>query len=180
MPFSLPAIFFDIPRNPVLAVGLPLSLGLLSGYQTKDRVTSPWYENLRVPPGRPPKAAFPIVWTTLYIAMGYASHIAVKALDSSLAPHVVSAARTGITLYWAQLGLNFLWTPLFFGWKRVDLALVDISVLTGTVIYMTTQLDEPTKGATTLLLAPYCAWLCLATYLNGGIWWLNSGKPKAK
>jgi len=162
-----------------MAVGLPLSIGFLSGRQTRETVQSLWYQSLRSPPGRPPRAVFPIVWSTLYIAMGYASHLAVKAFDRNLSPSATADAHDGLHLYWAQLGLNLLWTPLFFGWKKVDMALVDISLLTGTVFYMTKKLDGPTKGATTLLLAPYCVWLCWATYLNAGIWWLNGSRPKA-
>lgn len=31
-----------------------------------------------------------------------------------------------LTLYIVQLLLNFLWTPLFFSWHRLDLATFDI------------------------------------------------------
>ncbi|KZS97970.1 TspO/MBR-like protein [Sistotremastrum niveocremeum HHB9708] len=179
--FSLPAIFIAIPRNPVLAVGLPLALGTLSGLPTSNVVKTAWYQNLRSPPGRPPNGAFPIVWSTLYIAMGYASRLAVKALDSSLLPATQDTLRTALALYWGQLALNLLWTPLFFGLKRPGLALLDCTALTGTTVYLTTLLHEPTGGQSTWLLAPYCAWLGWATYLNAGIWWLNRDlKPSGK
>ncbi|KAK0482093.1 hypothetical protein EDD18DRAFT_1201988 [Armillaria luteobubalina] len=58
-------------------------------------------------------------------------------------------------------------------------ALVDSVLLAGTTFYMTKILDRPTKSLSTYLLLPYCAWLTFATYLNGGIWWLNRGqRPK--
>jgi hypothetical protein len=41
--FNLPPILLDIPRNPVLAIGLPLVFGSLSGYPTSKVVNGPWY-----------------------------------------------------------------------------------------------------------------------------------------
>ncbi|KAL0070698.1 hypothetical protein AAF712_001919 [Marasmius tenuissimus] len=190
----IPQILLSIPRNPVTAVGLPLVLGILSGTRTGSVVRGQWYRNLRVPPGRPPPQVFPIVWSTLYISMGYASHLAVKALDSAVLSTTRSALTLGLALYYAQLSMNFLWSPLFFNAKQVGLALIDCTLLAGTTFYMTVRahwlkitnstnplneqklLDEPTGSKTTMFLLPYCAWLTLATYLNGGIWWLNRGR----
>ncbi|KAF5344079.1 hypothetical protein D9758_008868 [Tetrapyrgos nigripes] len=92
-------------------------------------------------------------------AMGYASHLAVKAFDASISPSAQDDLQLGLTLYYAQLAMNFAWTPLFFNSKRA-------------------LFDKHTNGQTTYFLLPYCLWLTYATYLNGGIWWLNKGKPK--
>lgn len=91
------------------------------------------------PPGEPPKWAFPVVWTSLYAMMGYASHLAVRALDRSPSPVARAAAHSAIVLYIAQLGLNMAWTPLFFGLHYTRLALVDIAALTGTVFAATVR-----------------------------------------
>jgi tryptophan-rich sensory protein len=40
-------------------------------------------QSLSFPPGRPPGWAFPVVWTTLYASMGYASYLATVALQSA-------------------------------------------------------------------------------------------------
>ncbi|KAK7695897.1 hypothetical protein QCA50_000536 [Cerrena zonata] len=42
--------------------------------------------------------------------------------------------------------------------------------------YMTVVLHRATQGKTTYFLAPYCAWLGYATYINGYIWFWNAGK----
>ncbi|KAG8679907.1 hypothetical protein FRC09_018626, partial [Ceratobasidium sp. 395] len=110
----------------------------------------------RAPPAKPPRQAFGIVWPILFASMGYASHLAIKSYDTSLSPAVKDAALTGLKMYWVQLGLNIGWTPLFFLLKQ-------------------RTLHGPTDGNATYLLAPYCAWLTYATYLNGGYWWLNRG-----
>ncbi|THV08465.1 TspO/MBR-like protein [Dendrothele bispora CBS 962.96] len=174
----IPAILLAIPRNPVTALGLPLALGLFSGAGTAKVVRSSWYETLAVPPGRPPRQVFPIVWPALYLSMGYASHLAVKALDRTVSPSARDDLLLGIALYYAQLSMNFVWSPLFFNFKQIGLALVDSVLLAGTTYYMTKLFDGATNSQTTYFLAPYCAWLTFATYLNGGIWWLNNSKPK--
>lgn len=81
---NLPPLLLDLPRNPVVAVGLPIVLGTLSGFPTSKVVKGPWYQvslssrfvygwyrillyqSLRAPAGRPPNQAFGIVWPVLY------------------------------------------------------------------------------------------------------------------
>lgn len=178
--YALPGLLYSIPRSPVTALGLPLVFGLVSGSMTAKTVKGQWYESLAVPPGRPPRQVFPIVWSTLYLSMGYASYLAVEAYDSSLSPSIRSDLSLGLALYYGQLGLNFVWSSLFFGQKNVGLALVDCAFLTGTTYYMTKTLDGPTNSKTTWFLLPYCAWLTYATYLNAGIWFLNRGRRLSK
>ncbi|KDR83673.1 hypothetical protein GALMADRAFT_236004 [Galerina marginata CBS 339.88] len=179
MSIHIPNILLAIPRNSVVAVGLPLALGFLSGSQTSQVAVSNWYAQLRTPPGRPPREVFPFVWTLLYLSMGYASHVAVKALDATLLDANRNDLSLGIALYYAQLGLNCLWSPIFFGKRQIGLALVDSVLMTGTTWYMTKLLDRPTNAKATYFLLPYCGWLAYATYLNAGIWWLNDGsKPR--
>ncbi|KAJ3541924.1 hypothetical protein NMY22_g3707 [Coprinellus aureogranulatus] len=181
MPFYIPNILLAIPRNPVTAVGLPLVAGFLTGSPSTTKVqNSNWYYNLVSPPGQPPREVFPFVWTALYCAMGYASHVAVKSLDTAITTTTRDKLTLGIALYYAQLGLNFAWTPLFFGAHRTGLALVDSAALTLTTWYMTKLLDRPTNGKATWFLLPYCGWLAYATYLNAGVWWLNGGNKKTK
>ncbi|KAG8687790.1 hypothetical protein FRC12_019112 [Ceratobasidium sp. 428] len=170
---NLPPLLLDLPRNPVIAVGIPIVLGSLGGYPTSKVVDGPWYAAQRPPPAKPPRQAFGIVWPILFASMGYASHLAIKSYDASLSPAVKDAALTGLKMYWVQLGLNVSWSPLFFLLRQKGLALIDIAALTTTVVAMTRTLHGPTDGKATYFLAPYCAWLTYATYLNGGYWWLN-------
>ncbi|KAF5390570.1 hypothetical protein D9757_002731 [Collybiopsis confluens] len=168
----VPNFMFSILKNPVIATALPLGLGMLSGFPTAK-------VNLRFPPGRPPRQLFPILWPLLYVSMGYASHIAVKAFDISMSSSDRSDLALGIALYYAQLSMNIAWTPLFFGYKKVGIALIDCLALAGTTVYATKLLHGPTNTQATYFLVPYCAWLCFANYLNGGIWWLNKNRSIA-
>jgi len=178
--YTIPPFLLRPLRTPLLAIAIPVTLGTLSGYPTARVVKGPWYAALYDPPFKPPRQAFPIVWPLLYSAMGYASHLAVRAHDTRLTSTRTALAYRGLQLYWAQLALNFAWTGIFFGAKKRLLALVNITALTGLTYAMTIDLHEATDGATTWFLAPYCAWLSYATYLNAGYWWLNRNRPDLK
>ncbi|KAG9011563.1 hypothetical protein FRB94_008132 [Tulasnella sp. JGI-2019a] len=178
--YTIPHFLIQPLRTPLLAIAIPVVLGTLSGVPTSKVVKGSWYKALYEPPFTPPRLAFPIVWPLLYSAMGYTSHLAVKIHDTSLSPRTKSLAYRGLQLYWAQLALNFAWTGLFFGAKKKLVALADIASLTGLTYAMTIDLHEATHGATTWFLAPYCAWLTYATYLNTGYWYLNRNRTDLK
>ncbi|GAA5877468.1 hypothetical protein JCM8547_001082 [Rhodosporidiobolus lusitaniae] len=179
MPIDFPPLFYSLPRNPAVAVGLPLAFGMVSGLVTRTSVKT-WYPTLNKPVGEPPRWAFPVAWTSLYLAMGYASHLLVGVYDAAPSGTILKAAAdTAIKLYWAQFALNMAWTPLFFGLRKPLAALFDISILTPLTYALTSKaykLDPRTAWA----FGPYCAWLTYATYLNASIWWLNGGKASTK
>jgi len=173
MPFYLPNILLAIPRNPATAVGLPVTLGLLSGSPSSNVANSNWYFGLKTPPGTPRREIYYYAWTAMYICMGYASHVAVKALDTTDNAANHDSIQRALGLYYGQLTLNCLWSPIFFEARSPGYALIDGVLLTATTCYMTKLLDRPTNAKATYFLLPYCAWLLYDTYLNAGVWWLN-------
>ena len=111
----------------------------------------------------------------MYACVGYASHLAVKHFDREPLEGSPKrrALKRGLALYYAQLGLNFIYTPIFLGAQQLGWSLVDSSLMTLTSFTMSSIFHKATGGSTTYLLAPYCVWLVYATYMNGGLWWLN-------
>ncbi|KNZ50019.1 uncharacterized protein VP01_463g7 [Puccinia sorghi] len=203
--YPIPATLLGLSSNAAIAVLAPVTIGSLVGLITKKSIKT-WYPTLKKPKGQPPRWAFPVAWTYLYGSMGYASHLITQSLNST--PSYLDAAdqaNAALTLYFGQLALNFIWTPIFFGLKKPAPALVDILALTATVFYMTVSiffhfsippllrssasLLSPSKSVlvslqnvtskfnskAAYLFVPYCAWLTFATYLNGTIWYLNPG-----
>lgn len=122
-----------------------------------------WYASLDKSPLTPPGFVFPIVWTALYFMMG----IALWQFWESDAPG--DAKRVGTALFAVQLVLNGMWSYLFFGLQRPDLALLDI-VLLWTAIAASIVAFARYRRSAALLLAPYLAWVTFATYLNFEIW----------
>ncbi len=54
--------------------------------------------------------------------MGYASYVVYNKGGGFDGP-----ARLPLTLYATQLGLNWMWTPIFFGWKKLGLVSVHLN-----------------------------------------------------
>ncbi|WP_398465534.1 TspO/MBR family protein [Tardiphaga sp.] len=133
------------------------------------RVTTPeiptWYASLAKPSWTPPRAAFPIVWPILYLLM------AVAAWLLWIAPP--SPARTAALIgFAAQLTLNAVWSPVFFGRHDLTGGLVIISLLV-VVLTFTIAMAFEVAWLPGVLLVPYLIWISFAAALNFRIWTLN-------
>ena len=114
----------------------------------------------------PPGWVFPIVWTALYLLMGWASYLVLTSEASE------PRKRRALTVYAVQLGLNLLW-PLFFfrlGWYVF--AFIWLIALLAAVLACRLLFRYIEKRAGDLLL-PYVIWLFFAAYLNLGVAILN-------
>lgn len=126
-----------------------------------------WYRALNKPWFNPPNWIFGPVWTFLYTAMAVAAWLVWR-----------ECAQTGVSMAWplglfmAQLVLNALWTPLFFGMHRLDLALVEILML-WVAIAATAAAFYPISKAAAWLFVPYLLWVGFASFLNATLWWMN-------
>jgi tryptophan-rich sensory protein len=83
--------------------------------------------------------------------------------------------KTGIGLFATQLGINLLWSVLFFGMHSPLAGLVCILVMLALIIATIVTFSKLSKPAA-LLLVPYLGWVGIATALNAGIVLLN-GTP---
>lgn len=121
-----------------------------------------WYAQLSKPAFNPPNWIFGPVWTVLYVLIAMAGWRQFETDRSS----------TAMKLWWAQMGLNFLWSPAFFVLQLPWFALVVIVVLLA-VIVMFIALVRNSDRASALVFLPYLAWVAFATALNLSIAILN-------
>ncbi|CAO1638412.1 unnamed protein product [Sympodiomycopsis kandeliae] len=178
MPASLPPLLVDLPRNPLFAVGIPVALGLGTGIITRKSKYAPdsvYDRNLAKAKYSPPRWAFGVVWPLLYATMGYSSHLIVRALDRTPPGLGRRQATRSLNLFYGQLALNQLWTPLRFGLGWNTLSFIDILALTATVATWINEVRFVDERVAYLNM-PYLAWLAYASYLDGAGWWLNGGK----
>lgn len=124
-----------------------------------------WFDGLIKPSWNPPDAIFGPVWTALYIMMAVSAWLVWKNNDQS-------NPGWPLAFFLLQWLLNALWTPLFFGFHRADLALADIGAL-WLVLTATLLAFWRVRRAAGILLVPYLAWVSFATLLNFRIWQLN-------
>jgi tryptophan-rich sensory protein len=125
--------------------------------------TATEYHQLRQPGWAPPSWLFGPVWTVLYAAIAVAGWLAWQRVGFGVP----------LLLYTAQLILNAIWTPLFFGAGQYGLAFVDIAVLwllIGATVVLFWRISRPAA----VLLLPYWAWVTFAAALNLSIWLLNT------
>jgi benzodiazapine receptor len=125
-----------------------------------------WFQTLEKPSWNPPSWVFGPVWTSLYLLMGIAAWQVYETDDDN------RPRRTALIFFFIQLALNALWSWLFFGWQRPDLAFYEIVVL-WICIAVTTRLFFLVRPSAGWMMIPYLAWTTFASILNFAIWQLN-------
>jgi len=140
------------------------SAGLFGSIFTHD--LSGWYQNLNKPAFNPPDWVFAPVWTTLYILMALSAFLIWK---RGLKNRPVKIA---LGFFIAQLVLNVLWTPLFFGLKSPFIALVEIVIL-WIIILLTIIKFTKLSMLAAIMLVPYILWTSYAAVLNAAIYLSN-------
>lgn len=152
-------------KNPkvwriAVSISIPLAVGgaaalLSQGFES--------FKDLNKPPVSPPAWLFPVVWSLLYIAMGYASYRVYEYGDRR---------RLALTVYAVQLVINFVWPLLFFRASNYFYALICLIVLTVAVLIDAILFLKNDVLAGYIML-PYIIWCCFALYLNYGVYILN-------
>ena len=124
-----------------------------------------WYAALAKPSWNPPSYRFGPVWSVLYVLMGVAACLVWRKAG-------FDGAGVALGLFIGQLVLNALWSYLFFGQQRPDLAFFDVTTL-WVMILAVMLLFWRIDGVAGALLLPYLAWVSFAAVLNFSLWRLN-------
>ena len=143
----------------ILFLLLVVGGGLAIGYLTAP---GGWYAGLVKQSFNPPNWVFAPVWTVLYVLIAVAGWRSFER----------DRAGLPMRLWWAQLALNFLWSPVFFGAHRIGLALIVILLIIAAIFaFIATAWRQDRVAA--WLFAPYAAWVAFASVLNAAILALN-------
>jgi len=125
-----------------------------------------WYKSLDKPVWTPPDWAFPVMWTTIYLLISFAAARVAMLPDSGYA----------MAFWAAQIAFNALWTPMFFGLRRMKGALVVMAFLWLSVLGCTiTHWQVDTLAG--LAMLPYLAWVSVAGMLNLTVVRMNPDVP---
>jgi benzodiazapine receptor len=146
------------PWRLVGLIALCHAVGGLSSAATLPEIKG-WYAGLAKPPFNPPNWIFGPVWSTLYVLMAASANAA-------------WGDRLARRTFFIVLLVNALWSLLFFGLHRPDLALIDVLGYLILLVLWVRRLWSQHRGAA-LLQFPHLLWVSFATVLNASIWWLN-------
>lgn len=124
-----------------------------------------WFPTLIKPSWNPPSQLFAPVWTLLYGLMAVAAWRVWCRRDRP-------GAKSVLWVYGVQLALNATWSVLFFGLRNPGLALIEIILFLGVLLWLQTALWRLDRVAG-MLWIPYVLWVSFATALNAAIWHLN-------
>ena len=117
-----------------------------------------WFYSLKRPFLSPPAWVFAPVWAILYLTILISFLIyGLKKSDYN--------KTWGYLLFFLQLILNLVWSPVFFHFHNISLALAIIVLLDVLTLCTIIEFIRISKTAG-LLLIPYLLWIIFATYLN--------------
>ncbi|MCX6709633.1 MAG: tryptophan-rich sensory protein [Candidatus Woesearchaeota archaeon] len=147
----------------IASILICLGAGFIGSIFTMPSIKG-WYSTLNKPFFSPPNWVFAPVWTALFILMG----ISLYFVWSEKSKKRIAA----LSVFFVQLGLNILWSVLFFALHAPFLALIEIIILWG-AIFLTIARFNRVKRESAALLIPYILWVSFASILNFSIWLLN-------
>lgn len=148
-----------------IAVLLPISVGVVSSYLTRDAQTM--FSMMNKPALSPPGWLFPVVWTILYVLMGIASYIIYQHGKER------EDVKSALSFYLVQLAFNFFWTIIFFNYESYLFAFIWLIVLWGLILITLLKFNKISRAAAYLMI-PYLIWVTFAGYLNLAIYMRNS------
>ena len=148
----------------VISLAAAYGAAALGGMFTRKAIPT-WYAGLAKPSWNPPAWLFGPVWTVLYAMMAVSAWLVWRKHDQP-------GAYTALALYAVQLGLNAVWSIIFFGLRSPRAAFCELIAL-WLVLVATTVATFRVDRAAGLLLLPYLAWTTFAGVLNWKIADLN-------
>ncbi len=125
-----------------------------------------WYSTLIKPTWAPPSFLFGPVWTFLYILIAISfGKVFWMFFQKQISIWVALPFILNIIF-------NLIFTPIQFGLKNNLLAVIDILLVLGTLIWAITAIF-PYSKILAYMQVPYLLWVSFATVLQLTITWLN-------
>ena len=151
-------------KKLLVCLAVPLAVGGLSALISGGGMEA--FESMNQPPLSPPGWLFPVVWSILYLLMGYAWY---RVSESGAEKSEIASARMAYTV---QLVLNFFWSIWFFNLGLYWFSFVWLIALWAAILITLIRFWRVDTVAGYLLI-PYLVWVTFAGYLNLGIAILN-------
>lgn len=125
-----------------------------------------WYKQTIKPSWSPPGRLFGPVWTVLYVGIAITFGSVIYMFVKSEVPWPV------LLPFLLNIMFNLIFTPLQFKLRNNVLALIDIVLVWGTLIWALFVI-YPFAPWISIVNIPYLLWVSFATVLQVTITWLN-------
>ncbi len=125
-----------------------------------------WYSQLEKPVWAPPSKLFGPVWSVLYVLIAVSFGVVASKLINKEIPFVVALP------FILNIIFNVLFTPIQFGLMSNKLAMLDIFLVLGTLVWAMIAIYPYAKWIA-LIQTPYLLWVMFATVLQVTITVLN-------
>lgn len=152
-------------RKFIVSILMCQMVGIIGAVITMPAITT-WYVGLIKPAFNPPSWIFGPVWTLLYLMIGISFFLIWNKKTK------IETKQNAFIVFFIQLFLNAIWSPIFFGLKSPLVALLVIVALWISILLTIINFNKISKLASYLLI-PYLLWVSFATVLNFSIWQLN-------
>src|SRR5687767_8164532 len=139
---STPAVRIALVTVPAI-----LAIGFLAGQLSNSGYGNGWFDALAKPDAMPPGWAFGAAWSILYALLGIVLAVLLAAPRSK-------ARSMSLALTLLQVGLNFCWSPIFFGAQQVELGLATIIAILLLSLAATRYIVEVSRWSAWLMV-PY-------------------------
>jgi len=148
----------------IISIIIAEGTGILSGYLGLANPEN--YKDFIKPNFTPPSWVFIVVFIILYMLMAIAVYrVWLKRKNIYI--------NRAVTLYTIQLILNFLWPIIFFRFRLIAIAFIEIMLLIVFILLTTFEFFRIDK-VSGFLMVPYIIWECFAAVLNFTFWMLNN------
>ena len=151
-------------KPSTIAWAVTAGAAALATLGTKPQTT--WYQQLDKPNWQPPAFVFPLVWTPLYAAIGWAGGRALTVATQN------GQSDEYLAVFSSNLALNAGWCWAFFTAESPAAGLATIGALNVANLKLLQDTWRRDQSAGKALL-PYVIWTGFATALNANIWWRN-------
>ncbi len=121
--------------------------------------TSSWYRSLNKPSWAPQESLFGTVWSILYpIIFAVNIYIIILFMKDKISLAIALP-------FWLNLFFNFAFTPIQFGLRNNWLAVLDIYLVLGTIVWAMIVI-WPVNKFVVAAFVPYLIWVSIASALQ--------------